>query len=232
MTEQNKSMDFFRPVRATDPLVSRPAIKSVSTPVQKPKVKSSAVQPTFRSGSATISKPKNAVPNISKSSVSVKKTIIEKTSPTSTVVTSTTATIASAAKTPKPVEKPKEKTIQDKKPKNDDDWFDSLEKAGFLSGKKSKKQKEGKVSYPFGGESPFLKSVQVEKRPLSNSIPEKNPYENPNFGKKAPAPRRDPVRIVNKSKKKSNAISLALIILITVILGAAAGIAVFFLIAK
>ena len=228
MPEQNKTMDFFRPVRATDPLVSRPAIKSVSTPVQKPRVNSSSVQPTLRSGSGIVTKSKAIVPDLSKSSVSVKKTVIEKTSPTSTVVTSTTATVTSATKVPKPVQKP----VETKKPKDDDDWFDSLEKAGFLSEKKPEKTKEGKVSYPFGGESPFLKSVQVEKRPLSNSVREKSPYENPNFGKKAPAPRHDPVRIVNKSKKKSNAISLALIILITIILGAAAGVAVFFLIAK
>lgn len=220
MPKQNKSMDFFRPTHSTDPLLDRPTIKSVSTPVQKAKKSASSTRPALRQKSGAVPKLQPAR-SVSKSSVSVQKTVIKKTSDSSATVTSAKTTITSTTKSPKP-------SAPVSKSQSDDEWLDSLEKNGFLSDEKSK----GKVSYPFGGESPFLKSVKVEKRPLSSSIPEKNPYDNFNATKKAPAPRRDPVRIVNKSKKKSNALSLTLIIIITIILGAAAGVGVFFLIAQ
>ena len=223
---QNKTMDFFRTSRPTDPLVSRPAIRSVSTPV-KPQFVSTS--PKFRSGSGVPPKSQFNRSPVVQSSVSVKKVVVEKTSPTSasTSVTST-STVTSTVKTPTPVPTPvpDPSPVQVNEPDPDDAWLDSIEETAFAP--KEKESKEGKVSYPFGGESPFLKSVKVEKRPLSNSIPERTSF---NSDKRA-SKRKDPVRIVNRSRKKSNALSLAVIIIITIVLGVAVGIGVFLLIAK
>lgn len=231
---QNKSMDFFRPTRPTDPLVDRPKIKSVSAPIKRPRVNPASVQPTLKSGSGIASKSQFSRPSVAGSTVSLKKTIVKKSTPSSTTTSVTsTATVSSTVKAPNPVRKPAPKLPPKpapvpKRKTEEDDWLDSLEKSGFLT---EDEKPKGKISYPFGGESPFLKSVKVEKRPLSDSVPERSPYDRPDFGKKKPAPRKDPVRIMNKSKKKSNALSLTLIIIVTVILGIAAGVGVFFLIA-
>lgn len=204
-------MDFFRPVRATDPLVSRPAPKPAPAPI--PKTRPTSTPPNLKPSpnASRETNPYLAGKPAVHQSVIVEETVVKKS------VVSTTA-----APAPKPPVEEKPKVEE----KSDDDWFDSLESAGFFAEEKP----AGKATYPFGGESPFLKSVKVEKRPLSNSIPPKNLYDRPSETSR-PARRPDPVRIVPKNKR-GGGLSLALIILITIILGIAAGVGVFFLIAN
>lgn len=213
MNNNQKSMDFFRPVRSTDPLVSRPVVPPAPSAI--PKVKITSTPPTLRQSPNA---QKEANPYLSGKPVVHSTVVMEKT-----VVSTTTSVPA-----PKPPV-PQKPAAAPKKEETADDWFESLEAEGFFDEKP-----KSKVSYPFGGESPFLKSVQVEKRPLSNSVPKRNnPYDHFDEAKDLkPARRPDPVRIIPKSKKRSNALSLALIILITVILGIAAGVGVFFIIAN
>lgn len=85
------------------------------------------------------------------------------------------------------------------------------------------------ASYTLGGKSPFLTSVNVEKRPLSgvkSDIPQKNTYKKTPAAK--PAEKKDPVKIVKK-QKKGNGLATFFIIVLTIILGAAAGAAAYFL---
>lgn len=114
-----------------------------------------------------------------------------------------------------------------------------------------KKSEPDNNRYALGGESPFLKSVNVEKRPLSNSPQKFNPKversaaarvaETPkpsaktsrknHYAKKsaAPAPHQElPVRptVIVPSNRRSKA-PLVFLILITIILGAAVGAAVY-----
>jgi len=237
MANRGKTMDFYRPARATDPLVSRPKVAGTSVPVQKPNVRSTAMPPMMKTGSGVAPKVGLKRPMV-QSSVAMNNTVVRKTTPSATTVTATTsvqrtvsvpsraATVKTAGAVPTPAganaSKPALKNIPKRDEIDDDAWFD-LEKEDFLD----EAPKQGKVSYPFGGESPFLKSVKVEKRPLSGSVPKRNVYD----GSERTDYRQDPVRVQNKSKKKNSALSLALIILITVILGAAAGVGVFLLIA-
>ena len=90
--------------------------------------------------------------------------------------------------------------------------------------------------YSLGGKSPFL-AVNVAKRPLSASVPEKvtpagkNIYPKKSDQKpesKKSAKRKDPVKIIESPKKKSG-IGTFFLILLTIILGAAAGAAAYFL---
>ena len=86
------------------------------------------------------------------------------------------------------------------------------------------------ASYTLGGKSPFLTSVNVEKRPLSgvkSDIPQKNTYKKSPTAK--PAEKKDPVKIVQKPQKKGNGLATFFIIVLTIILGAAAGAAAYFL---
>lgn len=222
----NKTMDFFRPTRAADPLANRPKISSVSPQLNKAQPKSS---PTTLSRKV---KTPPVRPQITQTSVSTSRTVIQKASGTRSTASVTTTTVSATTRpiskpsapkprvsqpTPKPAPKP---PIQD-----NDDWFD-LTKEDLANAPK------GKVSYPFGGESPFLKSVKVEKRPLSSSVPPKSPFERPGFGSSKPNRRPDPVRIRSRASSRSNALSLIVIIIITIILGIAAGVGVFLLIAK
>ena len=108
--------------------------------------------------------------------------------------------------TPKPVEKPVEKS-----PK--------------------KAEAPDAASYTLGGKSPFLTSVNVEKRPLSSSIPpKKNVYE-PKVEKPVEQP-KEPTKIIKKKEKKSSGILMFFIVILTIILGALAGAAAFFLLPK
>lgn len=212
MPNKSRSMDFFQPVRSTDPLVGRPKpkIQSVSAPI--------ATQRPTRSASAPLisraTQPQMRRASNQSSSVFVKKTVVSQKKPASATA-SVTTTVTSVAKTAQTVNR----QVAQPQPRP------------HTPAPVPEKKSEGKVTYPFGGEPPFLKSVKVEKRPLSNSVPPKDFSASPEFGKKKPR-RPDPVRIKSKSKKKQNALSLALIIIITIILGAAAGVGVFFLIAR
>lgn len=214
MTNEHKSMDFFRPVRSTDPLVSRPVVKPAPAPIPKTRVSSTPPSLKLSPDAHKETNPYLAGKPAVHQTVVVEETVVQKT------------IVAAPAPEPKP--EPKKPVHVQKpapEPEKDDDWFESLEKEGFFD---EKPEEKSKVSYPFGGESPFLKSVKVEKRPLSNSIPQKNIYERP-VESIRPVRRPDPVRIVPKAKK--NGLSLALIILITIILGIAAGVGVFFIVA-
>lgn len=221
MTDKKKTMDFFRPVRATDPLVrhAKPQPKSVPVPTKTPNK-----QPVFRS-----------VPGAKDPQIRQPEKLVK----SSTVKLRTSEEVAKA---PNP---PVKKSVQPKSPQKilpkedkDYDWFLELEPETLSPEKKSAPAaktgpKQGKVSYPFGGESPFLKSVEVEKRPLSDSVPKRNPFDDPNFGRNQKSSLRpDPVRISPKSKKTDDRLSMAVIIIITVLLGVATGVGVFFLIAK
>lgn len=84
-------------------------------------------------------------------------------------------------------------------------------------------------AYTLGGKSPFMTSVNVEKRPLSPFVPKatdrpnKNVYSRPETPAKTPS---QPVEIVDNARKKSN-LGLAIAIIITIILGAIAGAAAY-----
>ncbi len=112
-----------------------------------------------------------------------------------------------------------------------------------------KKSEPDNNRYALGGESPFLRSVNVEKRPLSNSPQKFNPKveraavsspaesaKSPVKGRKnhyakksAPAPRQElPTKptVIVPSNRRSKA-PLVFLILLTIILGAAVGAAAY-----
>lgn len=80
--------------------------------------------------------------------------------------------------------------------------------------------------YILGGKSPFIASVSVEKRPLSDSIPEyhvrttKNVYTKEKIIPEEPAA---PVTIISNPPAKKSKAALVAIIILTIILGAAVG---------
>ena len=80
----------------------------------------------------------------------------------------------------------------------------------------------------LGARSPFLKSVSVEKRPLSHEI-KKNVYKKST----PPAPITEqpaaPVTIIKQEKEKKSTFGLVVVIIVSIILGAATGTAAFFL---
>lgn len=103
---------------------------------------------------------------------------------------------------PKPVEKPVEKS-------------------------ENKPEVPDAASYTLGGKSPFLTSVTVEKRPLSQSVPsKKNVYEKAEKPVEKP---KEPTKIIKKKEKKSSGLWMFLIVILTIILGTLAGAAAFFL---
>lgn len=239
-------MDFFRPVRSTDPLVSRPVPKPGPTVIPAEKVTS--LPPALKE-SPNAEKERD-VYNLSKppvysSSVIVEQTVISK----------------KPAKKPERVssfesdyESPFERELEESF--DDDDWFDSLKEEGFFSDSKSEpeekvknepvkldRETKGRSLYSFTGESPFLKSVQVEKRPLSRSvpmnkrtpvfdapIPSQNKRETKKSAFKTPTvkPRKEKAE---KRPVEHKGVPFWVTILLTIILGIAAGIAVFVLIA-
>ncbi len=143
---------------------------------------------------------------------------------------STTARVKSAAKrttTPAP------------RPRAEDDY--AIKAAAALSGSNLKTRVNDAPDgnkYALSGKSPFLTSYNIEKRPLSSSvkaqkveeIPKKNRYEKQEkiTEKKV---KKDPVTIIDKPKK-SGGFGLFLIILLTIILGAAVGAGAYFLLPK
>ena len=125
-------------------------------------------------------------------------------------------------------------------PKKDSDVL-AKKAAAALSG--SSLNADLKASkYTLSGKSPFLSSYNVEKRPLSDSIkekkveeiPKKNVYEKPKKSTEKPdkkSSKKEPVVVIDQPKNSSG-LSLVIIIILTVILGAAVGAGAYFLLPK
>lgn len=216
MNDGKKAMDFFRPVRSTDPLVGRP--KPVEGPVIIRRERITSLPPALKNSpnaererDLTIT----AKAPVYSSSVIVEETIV---SPVQEEV----------------VKEEKPKSV--KKDSSGDDWLSSLEAEGFFNSEEEKsvdepvrlgKAPSHKTLYNFNGKSPFLKSIKVEKRPLSGGKTiEKKPEKTAGF------PARPEKTAVVSPKKEKKGLPFAVTILITIILGIAAGIAVFVLISQ
>ena len=221
MTESNQKpvryMDFIGGSRSssTDPLISRPVAKKVA---EKPVVKKE----------------------------SPAKVTVEKTSE-KPMISRKPATSRDLYPTKKPEEKKPVKTT--------DKPVDNLAKkaSDALAGRKSPDAPDGN-SYSLSGKSPFLPNYTIDKRPLSSSVPEKkkeenfeklsflgvsetsdkprkNVYEKKEDEKKGKKKEKKPVKIIDDSDKKSG-LPLFVIIILTIILGAAVGAGVYFLLPK
>ncbi len=213
MIDNRKAMDFFRPVRSTDPLVGRP--KPIEGPVIIRREKITSLPPALK-----------ASPNAEKErdlSITAKTPVYS----SSVVVEETIVS---------PVQ---EEAIKEEKPKSvkkdnsGDDWLSSLESEGFFSSKEEKsadepvrlgKTQSRKTLYNSNGKSPFLKSIKVEKRPLSGGKKQETEI------KPMESTKSEKMPVVPKKEKKG--IPFAVTILITIILGIAAGVAVFVLISR
>ncbi len=245
MRDNRKTMDFFRPVHSTDPLVSRPVPKPGPTVIRAEK--ETSLPPAMKE-SPNAEKERN-VYNLSKPPVYSSSVIVEKTVVTRKPAKKPVKSIQYEQDSEFSFEKELEESF------NDDDWFDSLKEDGFFSdssepetAKKNEpvkldRETKGKPLYAFTGESPFLKSVQVEKRPLSRSVPVNKKM--PVFDMPTPVPAKKNAKRPNfgsvpvekkKKKKESKApaehqgLPFWVTIVLTIILGIAAGIAVFILI--
>ena len=215
-------MDFVSGRRAssTDPLISRPVAKR----------KIVATKPSSSSApKKVIKKPK--VPSESSSVPKPSKAPVRSTAP---------APSSRASSTPSP------------KP--------SVAKPSKLSEDSQKKLPEVPDNnlYTLGGKSPFLASYNVDKRPLSSSVPKDNkknfekvkfdaekaikledslPKKNLYEKKSASTPeekkkkRAEEVVVIDEEDKKSG-IPTIIIALLTIILGAAAGVGIYFLLPK
>ena len=230
-TKPVRYMDFVSRRRAasTDPLISRPKSRPANPPI----------------------KPVPA-PESAKSAVKVAKTtekpMIRRQPATSRDLYPTSkAESPKAAKPAKALEKPSQSPAKSE-PKP------SVKPAKAPESPKSPDNN----AYTLGGKSPFLPNVSVEKRGLSNSVPEKkksnfeavsyrgvndasekprkNVYEKKeiidlesNSKKKKKSPKT--VKIIDNKEKKSG-VPLAVIIILTIVLGAVAGAGVYFLLPK
>ena len=210
-------MDFIGGSRSssTDPLISRPVAKKVA---EKPVVKKE----------------------------SPAKVTVEKTSE-KPMISRKPATSRDLYPTKKPEEKKPVKTT--------DKPVDDLAKkaSDALAGRKTPDAPDGN-SYSLSGKSPFLPNYTIDKRPLSSSVPEKkkeenfeklsflgvsetsdkprkNVYEKKEDEKKGKKKEKKPVKIIDDSDKKSG-LPLFVIIILTIILGAAVGAGVYFLLPK
>lgn len=234
MPSQNKTIDFFRPSRPTDPLASRRKISSKSSSIHKPNKSQASSPPALKARPRTAPKISSSHSEVINPSVAMKKTVIKRTViggiPTVSITSSTT-TSSSIKPTPRTISRiipqnaanPTRKSTQRPTQKQ-------AQRPVALPQKELPKSPQGKITYPFGGESPFLTSVKVEKRPLSgNSLPKTYSNHNrPNSDKDLDHSKRNRPH----TKKKNNSLSLIVIIIVTIILGIAAGIGVFFLITK
>lgn len=213
MNDGRKAMDFFRPVRSTDPLVGRP--KPAEGPVIIRREKITSLPPALKD--SPNAERERDLTITAKAPVYSSSVIVEET-----IVT--------------PVQ---EETVKEEKPKSvkkdssGDDWLSSLESEGFFGSKEEKpadepvrlgKTPSHKTLYNSNGKSPFLKSIKVEKRPLSGGKKQETGIKPTEPAKIEKSP------IVSKKEKKG--IPFAVTILITIILGIAAGIAVFVLISQ
>ena len=225
-------MDFFRPVRSTDPLVGRPKAKPAPTVIHREKITS--LPPALKQ-SPNAEKERDLY-NTAKPPVYSPSVIIEEA-----VVSSKNITYFEEPEPKRPASTPapKYKEPAKKEAKEDfelgleDDWLESLKSEGFLTEEeeiedtplKLGKNVPKKSKYSFLDNSSVLKSVRVEKRPLSSHTPTSNLAPTPiiNTPKKHIQEREH-----RPSDKKS--LPFWVTILITVILGVAAGVAVFVLV--
>lgn len=223
MTESTKKpvryMDFVggRRASSTDPLISRPAAKRVPTTskVVAPKPKKLSTLSAKKSVQKPTPKP-------------VQKPVAKQPTPKVLGKTPEKILSASSEKTQKPAPKP-----QDESPDNN--------------------------FYSLGGKSPFLTNYSVDKRPLSNSIPKdnkknfskityegdkvsepkeelprKNVYEKKSLdtpSKKKETKERSPVTIIEDEGEKGG-VPIIVIIILTIILGAAVGAGIYFILPK
>ncbi len=253
MIDNRKTMDFFRPTRSTtDPLVSRPVPKPGPTII--PAEKETSLPPALKA-SPNAEKERN-VYNLSKPPVYSSSVIVEQT------VISTNKPVREIEEEEDYFESELRKAADFENAQfdgdEDDDWFSSLKAEGFFNDEdelkteekpkaepvKLERETKGRPLYSFTGESPFLKSVQVEKRPLSRSTPINK--KTPVFDAPAPVTKKretkksayvPPVAKKKKEKAKKDirdserkGLPFWATILITVVLGIAAGVAVFILI--
>lgn len=226
-------MDFVGTRRAasTDPLISRPKSRPV-TPV-KP-----------------VAKPENPKETV-KVEKSTEKPMISRKPATSRDLYPTTKPAAAPAK---PVSKPVEKPTQ---PSAKSEPKEPAKKPAEKP-KSTPEKAPDNNSYSLGGKSPFLPNVSVEKRGLSDSVPEKkkpnfesvsylgvndasektrkNVYEKkeiidlePDKPKKKES--KKTVKIIDNKEKKSG-VPLVVIIILTIVLGALVGTGVYFLLPK
>lgn len=219
MTESTKKpvryMDFVggRRASSTDPLISRPAAKRISPkPKVAPKPKKISAPSSKKPAQSSVQKP---------APKPISKPVVKK--PTSKVI----------EKTPEKISQKPTSKLSDESPDNN--------------------------FYSLGGKSPFLANYSVDKRPLSNSVPKdnkknfskiayegekvsdskeelpkKNVYEKKDSvfsAKKKEAKERTPVTIIEDEGKNSG-IPIIVIIILTVILGAAVGAGVYFILPK
>lgn len=219
MNDNRKAMDFFKPVRSTDPLVGRP--KPVEGPVIIRREKITSLPPALKA-SPNADRERNlnitAKAPVYSSSVIVEEAVM------------TPVTPQEVPQTEKKPAKP-EKDIDDIL---GDDWLSSLKSEGLFSEEekpasesvKLGKSPSHKTLYNSNGKSPFLKSIKVEKRPLSGGkvkeSEQKSQKELPSFQKK----------VEKAPKKERKGLPFAVTIILTIILGIAAGIAVFVLISQ
>ena len=218
-------MDFIsrQPEANADPLASRPAPRPAAKPAVKPeKVHSVSDQIPARgahaSASAVVVKKSEAKPLISREPAKSRDLYPE----------------------PKPVPKPPVDDL-------------AIKASAALSGTSSPAVKApDNNAYSLGGKSPFLPNYTIDKRPLSNSVPakkkdanfeklsflgvsdetpsKKNIYEKKS-AKSTKESEKPPVKIIDDSGKKRG-VPTWLVIIITIILGAAVGAGVYFLLPK
>ena len=224
-------MDFVshKPRANADPLASRPASVSAAKkpkPVAKPRSVSDQIPPKITD---TELKPK--------SEIRIKR---EETKPYIS---------RQPAKSRDLYPEPKSPQL-----KTDDDL--AIKASAALSGasKPATASAPDNNAYSLGGKSPFLPNYTIDKRPLSDSVPTKNKDTNfeklsflgvsddtPTKPKKNVYEKKTPsdpapstsktVRIIDDTKQK-HGIPVALIILLTIIFGAAVGAGVYFLLPK
>lgn len=227
MTESTKKpvryMDFVggRRASSTDPLISRPAAKRVPTTskVATPKPKKLSTLSAKKSVQKPVQKP---------TPKPIQKPVAKQLTPKVLGKTPEKIPSASSEKTQKPAPKP-----QDESPDNN--------------------------FYSLGGKSPFLTNYSVDKRPLSNSVPKdnkknfskiayegdkvsepkeelprKNVYEKKSLdtpSKKKETKERSPVTII-EDEGKNGGVPIIVIIILTIILGAAVGAGIYFVLPK
>lgn len=209
-------MDFFRPVRSTDPLVGRP--KPAEGPVIIRRERITSLPPALKN--SPNAERERDLTITAKAPVYSSSVIVEET-----IVTPVQEEVVK-----------EEKSKSAKKEVSGDDWLSSLESEGFFNSKEEKsadepvrlgKSPSHKTLYNSNGKSPFLKSIKVEKRPLSGG---KTVESKPDKTKELFL-RPENTAVVSPKKGKKG-LPFAVTILITVVLGIAAGIAVFVLISQ
>lgn len=225
-------MDFIsrKPSESSDPLASRPIPRREEKPKPVKKISSVADQIPPK-GTHAEKKPEPEIA-VKKSEA---KPLISRTPATSRDLYPENYKQETKKSSEKPAEKPTEKSKEKTAPSAPD-------------GNK----------YTLGGKSPFLENYTVDKRPLSNSVPDKktsnfekisflgvnepsaesghkNVYEKKELEKseekKDKKKKEKEVKIIDDSDQKKG-IPIIVVILITIILGAAVGAGVYFLLPK